>query len=180
MSTGARHAFGLVAGLLLPPLIGAGLMYATGAVTTSMQNFTISWTGLGVFVLCGIATAFLVGSRLSPIASLLGGLEFTAAGLLPAAGTLARLSLMPPPDRLGVLSAGYATLAYSGLMLFLGVMMLAASALPSRWRANRPVTFIPGSPGQGPALSYPPGPEPYRPSYPQQGPEDATRPMHRE
>jgi hypothetical protein len=170
MSTGARHAFGLVAGLLLPPLIGAGLMYATGAVTTSMQNFTISWTGLGVFVLCGIATAFLVGSRL-------GGLEFTAAGLLPAAGTLARLSLMPPPDRLGVLSAGYATLAYSGLMLFLGVMMLAASALPSRWRANRPVSF---DPGQEPAPPYAPGPEPYRPAYPRQGPEDATRPMHRE
>jgi hypothetical protein len=177
MSTGARHAFGLVAGLLLPPLIGAGLMYATGAVTTSMRNLTISWAGLGVFVLCGIATAFLVGSRLSPIASLLGGLEFTVAGLLPTADTLARLSLMPPPDRLGVLSAGYATLAYSGLMLFLGVMMLAASALPSRWRANRPVSF---DPGQEPALPYAPGPEPYRPSYPRQGPEDATRPMHRE
>jgi hypothetical protein len=178
----------VVAGLLLPPLIAAGLSFGVGEFTTrSRIAFELSWLGLGVIAVSAILLAYLVGSRLSPVASLLGGLMFTALGVLPVLEMVTRQRLLPNqwlPDVVGI---GYQTLAYSCLLLFLGITVLVASLFPSRWRATHrpppPDHHLEYGPeyghGYGPAQApYPPQGGPAYPS--QSGPEDATRPMFRE
>jgi hypothetical protein len=164
MSNGARHVLGVVAGLLLPPLIAVGLFYGVGEFSRSFQQFVISWAGIGAVVVSGILLAPLLSSRLSPVASLVGGLEFTAFGLLPILD-VSGLHLMPERIFSEVLWGGFLTLTYSGVLLMLGVLLLVGSAFPSRWRST-------------------PQPLPAGPTYglipPYRGPEDATRPIHRE
>lgn len=164
MPNGARHALGLVAGLLLPPLIAIGLFYGVGEVSLSYQQFIISWAGVGALVVSGILLAPLLSSRLSPVASLVAGLEFTVIGLLPILD-VSGIHLMPERIFSGALWSGFMTLAYTGLLLMFGVLLLVGSAFPSRWRPTpRPLPA-------GPTYGVIP---PYR------GPEDATRPIHRE
>ncbi|WP_433430037.1 hypothetical protein [Nonomuraea sp. CA-141351] len=169
MSNGARHALGVLAGLLLPPLVAAGLWYGVGEILVrSRATFQISWLGLAVVAASGLVLAFLAGSRLSPIASLLGGLAFTALGILPTV-ELQGVRVLPGQWLPATLEAGFQTVAYSGVLLFLGVALLVVSMFPSRWRSSA-----------GPAeysSAYGSAPSPY---LPQSGPEDATRPMYRE
>ncbi|MEO3803642.1 hypothetical protein [Nonomuraea sp. B1E8] len=181
MSNGARHALGVVAGLLLPPLIAVGLSFGVGDFATRLRGaFELSWLGLAVIAVSAIALAFLVGSRLSPVASLLGGLMFTALGVLPLLEFFTRQRLLPPgqwlPDPVGI---GYQTLTSSCLLLFLGITTLVVSMFPSRWRA----AHRPPPPDQhldyglDHGHAYGPAQDPYPP---QSGPGDTTRPMFRE
>lgn len=160
MTNGVRHALGLVAGLLLPPLIAVGLMYGVAELTMTMQRmFGLSWLGLGLLVLSGIALAFLAGSRLSPVASLLGGLMFLLVGSLPLLELMSRMRILPRGFLPIMLDNGYRNLSYQGILLVIGVMLLVVSAFPSRWRAARPAF----DPSIGPyGSSYPPAP--YAPS----------------
>ncbi|TMR10029.1 hypothetical protein ETD86_41165 [Nonomuraea turkmeniaca] len=171
MSNGARHVLGVVAGLLLPPLIAAGLWYGVGELRlTAAQAFQISWSAIGVLVAAGIGLAFLAGSRLSPVASLLGGLSFTVLGLLPLLATLGVPLLLPENLLPDLLETGYNTIAYTGLQLVLGVVLLMVSLFPSRWRSTaEPAVYSP---------AYNEAPSPYLP--PRSGSEDATRPMYRD
>ncbi|MFG1708968.1 hypothetical protein ACFLIM_37815 [Nonomuraea sp. M3C6] len=171
MSNGSRHALGVVAGLLLPPLIAVGLWYGIGDIQLrSGQAFELSWLGVAVVAASAIVLAFLAGSRVSPIASLLGGLGFTALGALPLLEVGFGLRILPDRWLPGVLLAGFQTVAYTGTLLFVGVVLLAVSAFPSRWRSSaEPLVYSPAY--------APPTSSPY---LPQNGPEDATRPMHRE
>jgi hypothetical protein len=179
MSNGVRHVLGLVAGLFLPALILLGLFWASGEFTLSAQRFlSVSWAAVGVMVLVGIALAFLASSRLSPVASLLGGLQYVVVGLLPllevAGFSFVRPRWLPMP-----LSSGYMNVSYTGALFILGVLLLAASALPSRWR-GRPAPVAVAPP---PGPYAPPGPQyPPATAQPSQEPwqDDATRPMHRE
>lgn len=209
MTNGVRHALGLVAGLLLPPLIAVGLMYGVAELTMTMQRmFGLSWLGLGLLVLSGIALAFLAGSRLSPVASLLGGLMFLLVGSLPLLELMSRMRILPRGFLPIMLDNGYRNLSYQGILLVIGVMLLVVSAFPSRWRAARPAfdpsigpygpSYPPAQHGSSPAQhapSHPPGPygssgspdrpggaDPYaRDPYSSDVPRpDATRPMHRE
>ncbi|GAA4514113.1 hypothetical protein [Nonomuraea ferruginea] len=189
MTNGVRHVLGFVAGLFLPSLILVGLLYGTGEITLSAQRFfAVSWAAIGVLVVTAIGLAFLVGSRLSPVASLLGGLQYTVLGLLPIlelGGTrLLPTNWLPLP-----LARGYMNAGYLGFLLLLGVLLLAASAFPSRWR-GRPRTDGPPAPYYAPgphAYSGPAGPsgpppaaerDPYA-GEPWRG-DDATRPMRRD
>jgi hypothetical protein len=171
MSNGARHALGVVAGLLLPPLTAAGLWYGVGqTLLLSRSAFAISWPGLGVLAASGLVLAFLAGSRLSPIASLLGGLAFTALGVVPWAETQG-MRLLPDNWLPNTLAQGYETVALSGVMLFIGVTLLVVSAFPSRWRARAE------PPAYSPAYAAPAASPYYQP---ESSSEDATRPMFRE
>ena len=169
MSNGARHVLGVVAGLLLPPMIVAGLIYGVGEITRTMAvAFSVSWIGLGVVAVSGAGLAFLAGSRLSPIASLLGGLAFTALGVIPVI-ELRGFRVIPNGLLPAGLSSGLQTVTYSGVMLFLGVALLVVSAFPSRWRSlERPSAYT-SDYGSSGSPYLPPG-----------GQDDVTRPMYRE
>ncbi|MFI6599614.1 hypothetical protein ACIBHX_25460 [Nonomuraea sp. NPDC050536] len=194
MSNGVRHALGVVAGLLLTPLIVAGLTYGVGSASTEMaRTLRPPWLGFGLLALTAIALAFLLGSRISPIASLISGLVFSALGITPLI-EMTGVRILPDDLLSSMVGIGLQTLDYSGLMLVLGVTMLTVSAFPSRWRSSRPAVQPPvpyggQSPYGGPP-PYPPGP-PHQPHnqphhQPQNqprnplAPEDATRPMQRE
>ncbi|MFI6789082.1 hypothetical protein ACIBG4_17330 [Nonomuraea sp. NPDC050383] len=194
-----RHVLGVVAGVLLPPLVAVALVYGVGEVSLSIQNFLVSWTGLAAIVVAGVLLALLASSRLSPVASLLGGIGFTLLGLLPFAEILSGSSVI---GRFvpGWMRSGYLTLGYTGVFLVLGVLLLVASAFPSRWRSRRPPVVTPGhgtsayemsgheaygAPSHGaygPSSYGPPsqGPSSQGPSSYGQVSDDATRPMHRE
>ncbi|MBE1585110.1 hypothetical protein ACFPOI_49570 [Nonomuraea angiospora] len=169
MSNGARHVLGVVAGLLLPPIIAAGLWYGIGEYLLRFQSaFEPSWLGLSAIVASGIAFAFLAGSRLSPIASLLGGLAFGALGVLPIV-ELRGVRVLPDHWLPNVMEQGFRTVADSGVLLFLGVALVVVSLFPSRWRSSGKQAVYPSA--------YDPAPS-YLPPY--SGPEDTTRPMYRE
>ncbi|WP_336214223.1 hypothetical protein [Nonomuraea sp. LPB2021202275-12-8] len=156
MTNGVRHVLGIVAGLLLPPLIAAGLIYGVAELTVTVQRASaFSWTGAGLLVASGVALAFLAGSRLSPVASLLGGLMFALLGSLPLLEVLSGLRILPQNILPGLLDVGFRGLAYQGILLAIGVMLIVASLFPSRWRAR-------------PALGAP-APGPYHPSGQQGG-----------
>ncbi|GAB2955783.1 hypothetical protein ACFMQL_00855 [Nonomuraea fastidiosa] len=173
MTNGARHALGVLAGLLLPPLLAAGLWYGVGELSlTAQRDFRLSWTGIVVLAASGILLALLLGSRLSPVASLLGGLAFTGLGALPFAEMATGVRLLPDGLLPSSLRSGFMTVTYSGLLFLLGVALLAVSTFPSRWR---------GRPQEADAYDgqWQSAPSPYLP--PSTGlPEDATRPMYRE
>lgn len=173
MTNSARHALGVLAGLLLPALLAAGLWYGVGELSvTAQRELRVSWVALGVLAVSGILLAFLAGSRLSPVASLLGGLAFTGLGVLPFAEISTGTRLLPDALLPSSLQSGFMTLTYSGLQFLLGVALLVVSAFPSRWRGRARAV----DPYEG---QWQPGPSPYLPP-PTGRPEDATRPMYRE
>ncbi|SEG91091.1 hypothetical protein SAMN05444920_107193 [Nonomuraea solani] len=164
MSNGARHALGVVAGLLLPPLVAAGLWYGVGDLRLqAAQAFQISWIAIGALVAAGIVLAFLAGSRLSPVASLIGGLAFTALGVLPLL-EMTGVRLLPDGLPPAAFQTGFQTLGYSGLQLVFGVMLLIVSMFPSRWRSQ--IVYEAVEYDSNTAAPY--------------LPHDTTRPMYRE
>ncbi|MEU7894896.1 hypothetical protein AB0B45_18805 [Nonomuraea sp. NPDC049152] len=190
MSNAVRHVLGVVAGLLLTPLLAVALTYGVGETSFAFRMYVTPWPGALALAACAIVLGFVAGSRLSPIASLLAGLTYTLAGLgmlvielYPAK----LLDLLP-----STLRVGFDTIGPSGLLFMLGVLLLTASAFPSRWRAARPRNPSPSSPygsPQHPSPSSPYGPPPQQPpSYPSaftpyqppdQGDDDQTRPLSR-
>jgi len=173
MTNGARHALGVLAGLLLPPLLAAGLWYGVGELSlVAQRDFRLSWIGVAVLAGSGVLLAFLLGSRLSPVASLLGGLAFAGVGALPFIEMTTGVRMLPDGLLHGQVRTGFMTVAYSGLQFMLGVALLAVSTFPSRWR---------GRPQEAEAYDgqWRSTPSPYLP--PSTGlPDDATRPMYRE
>ncbi|MFG2073040.1 hypothetical protein [Nonomuraea maritima] len=180
MSNGSRHALGFVAGLLLPPLVLAALWYGAGMFGPALrQSFVIDWLGAAALAAAAIGLALLAGSRLSPVASLLGGLWFTALGLAPVAAVTGAGIALPTDLLPGVVQQGFATVADSGLQALLGVMLLVVSVFPSRWRARgvtNPVVYD-ETPSYEPAPYDQTRSEEQRPSLFR--PDDSTRPMHR-
>jgi hypothetical protein len=183
MSNGARHGLGLLAGLILTPVIGAGVMYAalTGRVAGGLGSIADGRApGLAVLGASVVLIAVLVGSRISPLASLIPGLGFTALALawlaVPGWSSDDVARLVPPAVGGGAQSAAGAEMVLG----VLGGVMLVASLFPSRWRARAgkaalthaaprapqgaPGHVRPLPPGQPPAASgYPPPPAPVPP-----------------
>ncbi|HEY7483453.1 MAG TPA: hypothetical protein VH912_03240 [Streptosporangiaceae bacterium] len=140
MSNGARHWWGVLAGLVLAPAIAAGLAYGTWRTLSGAQQFGPTSTeyriGLASLAVTGIAIAFAVGSRLSPLASLLPGLALTALGAVWAASPTwaAKHTAGKLPGSLDKLDAGYQSIGATGVLLMIGVILLFASLFPGRWR----------------------------------------------
>ncbi|TDD42272.1 hypothetical protein E1286_31155 [Nonomuraea terrae] len=176
MSNGARHALGVVAGLFLPAIVTAALWYGVGDFGLQAQrDFRISWPAVAALAAAALLLAFLAGSRLSPIASLFGGLGFTTLGVLPVLELLGGTPLLPDDLLPGVMRTGMMTVAYSGLQAALGVMLLVVSMFPSRWRAFAARS----APEVAPAYDtgYDKTPSMFQPY---NEPEDTTRPMFRQ
>ena len=85
MSNGARHTWGFFAGVVLTAGLAALLIFGTyrlqhGYVTQFHKQD--KWIGGGLIAGAAVVFAILVASRLSPLASLVGGIALTAVGVL--------------------------------------------------------------------------------------------------
>ncbi len=141
MSNRARHWWGVLAGLVLAPAIAAGVAYGTWRTLSGAQQFGVTSTeyriGIGAFAITAILLGIAVGSRLSPLASLLAGLALTAlGGLWAGAPEVARDNTVDLlPSSLDKVNAGYVSAAGMGLFLMVGLVLLIGSLFPARWRA---------------------------------------------
>lgn len=192
MPNAIRHVLGLVAGLVVTPLIAGCLMYGTFELYRSTRLAYTSdtgelWRGLVPLLVAALLLGLITGTRVSPLASIVPGLLFTAVGLVWAIAprwTIEHL-YRPLHDRL---EQGYSMLGSSGLILVLGVALLGASLAPSRWRGRAAAPAAPAFGGAPPApsapqpapMSPPPapmGPPPVQaPAWPQPAPQPPAQP----
>lgn len=142
MSNTARHWWGVLVGLILAPAVAAALAYGTWRTLSGGQQFGPTSTeyriGLASLALTAVVLGFAVGSRLSPIASLIPGGVLTALGAVWAASPTwaAKNTAGKLPDSLDKLDSGYQSAGASGVLLMIGVVLLIASLFPARWRAR--------------------------------------------
>jgi hypothetical protein len=142
MSNGARHGWGVLVGLLLVPGIAAALAYGMWRTLSGAQQFGPTSAeyriGLASFAVTAVVMGIVIGTRMSPLASLFPGLVLTALGVVWAAAptwavnnTAGKL-----PDSLDKLDAGYRSIGTTGLLLLVGLVLLFASLFPARWRGR--------------------------------------------
>ncbi|MFG2002464.1 hypothetical protein ACGFNU_25245 [Spirillospora sp. NPDC048911] len=170
MSNGARHGLGVVAGVIATPLVGAGLTLGFERIDEYRRHYvqfaSTTSTGLvagAVLAFTAVVVAVLVGSRLSPLASLIPGAVLTAYGLLWLLKPIwagDHVDGLPDRYRLSVI-----TMSVFGVPFLIGVVLLAGSLVPSRWRARTPATAAPRHPA-GPPPGTPGGPPPAMPGAP--------------
>jgi hypothetical protein len=181
MSSGARHGLGVVIGLVVTPVIAACAMYSTTKFSEFFRFYIVRnggdrWLGAAVLVVGAVLVGVVVGSRVSPLASLIPGFVYTTNGVLWLAAPRwtfghAGRDLLPRD-----LYMGYTFIGPYGFFLLLGVAMLAASLPPSRWKAA--TGAAPRFAGPPPAPMGPPPPHgsaaplgaPQPPSAPGQSP----------
>jgi hypothetical protein len=142
MSNSARHWWGVLVGLILAPAIAAALAYGTWRTLSGAQQFGPTSAeyriGLGSLALTAVVLGFAVGSRLSPLASLMPGLALTALGGVWAASPRWAVENTGDilPASLDKLDAGYQSIGATGVLLMIGVVLLIGSLFPARWRAR--------------------------------------------
>src|SRR5437868_9472256 len=112
MSNGARHGIGVLIGLIVTPVVAGLLMYGTqrlgeavrrGAVFAAPSAHGDKWTAAAIMLVVAIMLGLLVGSRLSPLASLVPGAVLTVVGLLWVVAprwTVTHTAKEPFPERL--------------------------------------------------------------------------------
>jgi hypothetical protein len=158
MSNGARHTWGFFAGVVLTAALAALLIFGTYRLQhgyVAQFHKPDKWIGGGLLAGAAIVFAILAASRLSPLASLVGGIVLTAAGVLffVSQKTTADLINRFPLKEQRVTLAG---LEEEGFILFAGVGLLFASFFPSRWRAR-----VTDDLGSGYEYGLPESSEPY-------------------
>jgi hypothetical protein len=186
MPNGARHVLGAAIGLILTPVIAGGLMLGTERLLRGFATFRFDEPDyrLGGLILAGVGLVLgvLVGSRISPLASLIPGVVFSTAGVLWVVSP--RWIAEQTRDLPNELARGYQYVGPYGVLLFLGVLLLVASLFPARWAVRHPAPGAGGTGyeqeaptlpyGQNPAAGQPqavPGrrPSPYVPGSPPPG-----------
>ncbi len=138
MSNGTRHTMGFFVGIILTAVLAALLVYGTyrlqhGLMTDGQRQD--QWIGTGMLAGAAVVFAILAASRVSPLASLIGGLVFTVAGVgfvVSQKATAHLINDLPFKAQRVTLSG----LEDEGFILFVGVGLLFASFLPSRWRSR--------------------------------------------
>ncbi|MBO2462843.1 hypothetical protein [Actinomadura violacea] len=173
MSNGARHGIGVVVGVVATAILTFCLTMGTYKMSMVQRYYSATfrnyhggqlWTGVALLLVAAVVLGLVVGSRVSPIASLIPGVLFSAVGLLWvadaswAAQNTAKKSF---PDSL---TFGYLNLAMFGMFLFLGIALLVASVPPSRWRARTAGAAAPRYAGPPPAPMGPPAGAPGAPA----------------
>lgn len=138
MSNGARHAWGILAGVVLTAALTGLLLYGTNRLQHGFLidlHKTDKWIGAGLLAGAAVAFALLTASRLSPVSSLIGGVLLTAFGVLffISQKTTADLINKFPVKGQRVTLSG---LEGEGFILVIGIGLLIASVFPSRWRAQ--------------------------------------------
>jgi hypothetical protein len=137
MSNGARHTWGFFAGVALTAALAALLFFGSFRLHHGLTQFDNQdkWIGGGMLAGTAVVFALLVASRLSPVASLVGGLLLTAAGVIffvsqtTTSHLINHLPYLTQRETVNGLEA-------NGLVLLTGVGLLFASLFPSRWRSR--------------------------------------------
>jgi hypothetical protein len=157
MSGGARHGIGLVIGLIVTPVIALCLMY--GAEKASMfvryfggQPWSEKLPAGAALLVAAVLIGLVMGSRVSPLASVIPGLLFSALGLCWLLATTFTMRHVPDVLPSATLDRGFMTVGAYGGLLVIGVALLVASVPPSRWRSVR------AEPRQAPQYMGPMGP----------------------
>jgi hypothetical protein len=138
MSNGARHAWGFLVGVVLTAALAGLLIYGTNRLQHGylvQLHKNDKWIGGGLLAGAAIVFALLTASRLSPVASLIGGLVLTAAGVVffvSQQTTADLINRFPLADQRATLSG----LEGEGFILVIGIGLLIASFFPSRWRSQ--------------------------------------------
>ncbi|WP_433474489.1 hypothetical protein ACQPZP_38005 [Spirillospora sp. CA-142024] len=160
MSNGARHGLGVVIGLVVTPVIALCLTYGAGrlsqVISLGIARFETYhgkelWIGAGLFLVAAAALGLVMGSRLSPVASLVPGAAYTITGLVWFASPRWAITHPRTNDLPRELDLGYTTLASLGIFFLLGVMLVTASLAPSRWKARTNAAPRFGGPPPAPA-----------------------------
>jgi hypothetical protein len=175
MSNGARHGIGAVVGLVATAVLTYCLTMGTYKMSMTQRYYAATfrnyhgselWVGAGLLVVAAVVLGLVVGSRVSPIASLIPGVIYTAVGLLwiaDAQWAMQNTAKKSFPDDL---TMAYLNLATFGVFLLLGVGLLVASVPPSRWRARAAGAAAPRYAGPPPAPMGPPPGAPGAPGAP--------------
>ncbi|MEU6036343.1 hypothetical protein ABZ801_13120 [Actinomadura sp. NPDC047616] len=170
MTGGARHGIGAGIGIVGTPVLMALLIFGSERLLMQWRYTAVYFrgefaTGTGLLgglliLLLAAGVAALVTTRVSPVASLIPGAVFTLYGLLwmllPGRAIRIELPLLSREYGLVVAQVGG-----MGILLLIGVILVAGSAVPSRWRAA--AASGPGRLAQphGPAFAAPGQPAPY-------------------
>lgn len=134
-----RHLLGLVAGVVLAPLLLVATAWSTASLDRESFLFddppvADSAGPFAVVVLSGLAVGVLVCSRVSPLACLPAAALFVVPVVLWwLAEEDVLLGLLPPRNRI---STGVRDLAESGTGLALAAALVVPALLPSRWRGG--------------------------------------------
>ncbi|GLW65393.1 hypothetical protein Arub01_36370 [Actinomadura rubrobrunea] len=147
MTGGARHAIGALIGIVATPLMLVLLVFGGERLMTHLRYFIpIYYRGGGLpggsgllggvlFLLLAVGVAVLLANRVPPTASLIPGVVFTLLGLIWLGSPSIAAHLRDLPF-LGVeFEITFMQFASLGFPLFMGVVLLAGSAFPSRWRS---------------------------------------------
>ncbi|WP_131760002.1 hypothetical protein [Actinomadura fibrosa] len=159
MSSGARHGIGAVIGLVATPVIAVCLLFGTERMTRYFRYFFASggdrWSAAAALLVAAVVLGLVMGTRLSPLASLIPGAVFAAVGLLWIVAP--RWSLEHTTRKLpDTLDRGYQYVGPYGVFLLIGVALVVASVFPSRWQARTPTGAAPRFGGPPPAPMGPP------------------------
>lgn len=139
MSNGARHGLGVLIGIVGTAAIAVLALYGDDKLRRMLVTFRLDgsdkWTAIGMLVAAAILIGIMAGSRVSPIASLIGGVVFTVLGGLMF---VSLHNAMTVANKVPVhkLRPAAADLMGNGMLLVVGVTLLAASVWPSRWAAR--------------------------------------------
>lgn len=174
MGNGTRHLLGAIAGIVAVPLVAALAFGGTSITARSYAQALLRsgelYISAAVLVVGAVLLGLLVGTRISPLASLIPGLVYSAVGAFGVVSptAVARLTHDLPSARvslggnLGISAAQVITdPVFYGAYLLVGVLLLVASLPPSRWRAK----VAPAAPGAHRAAPAP-GEEPWPPAPP--------------
>ncbi|MWA05474.1 hypothetical protein F8568_034945 [Actinomadura sp. LD22] len=162
MSNGARHGIGAVVGLVATAVLTYCLTMGAYKMSMAQRYFSATfrnyhgkelWIGAVLLIGAAIVLGLVTGSRVSPVASLIPGVLYTATGVLWIADAGWAMRNTAKKSFPNSLTLGYLNLATFGVFLLLGVALLVASVPPSRWRAR---TAAPRYGGPPPAPLGPP------------------------
>ncbi|MBA9007981.1 hypothetical protein [Thermomonospora cellulosilytica] len=156
MSNGARHGLGFLLGLVAAPVIFGLLLFGTERLIRANQQFQDGperWIGAVFVLLAAAVVGLLIGSRVSPLASLVCGGILALVNLpwLQLSSDLAKQVFELVPNGYGNSFITLMTLGVSGMI---GGALMIGSLPPSRWRA---ATRRPAAGPQPPAWTPPPG-----------------------
>ncbi|MEU3016261.1 YIP1 family protein [Nocardiopsis sp. NPDC007018] len=129
-----RHLVGLLAGIALAPVLWVAVAWSAQTLPELIRGDVGFATVCSVVVLCavGVVGAYLVASRLSPLAAGSSGLLLASLCLWPV---VAPATVGPALYWLNEESFLYPNDAGLGVGLPLGVLLLVSATLPTRWRA---------------------------------------------